>query len=99
MFCIIAWVSVYVLQGSFSLFLKQVIQHHDFFLDKCLRECLLLLPELLKVSSGCLTWSFRVLNWLLMTKPLGNPLNTYIITKWEIPVVEPRRDSEFGISM
>jgi len=30
--------------------LKQVIQHHDFFLDKCLRECLLLLPELLKVS-------------------------------------------------
>ena len=31
-------------------YLKQVIQHHDFFLDKCLRECLLLLPELLKVS-------------------------------------------------
>ena len=30
--------------------LKQVIQQHDFFLDKCLRECLLLLPELLKVS-------------------------------------------------
>ena len=32
------------------LFLKQVVQHHDFFLDKCLRECLLLLPEVLKVS-------------------------------------------------
>jgi hypothetical protein len=34
--------------------LKQVIQHHDFFLDKCLRECLLLLPELLKVSFSLL---------------------------------------------
>ena len=32
------------------LFRSQVVQHHDFFLDKCLRECLLLLPEVLKVS-------------------------------------------------
>ena len=31
------------------IFLEQVIQHYDFFLDKCLRECLLLLPKLLKV--------------------------------------------------
>lgn len=30
-------------------FMQQVIQYHDLFLDKCLRECLLLLPELLKV--------------------------------------------------
>lgn len=30
--------------------MKQVIQYHDFFLEKCLRECLLLLPELLKVG-------------------------------------------------
>ncbi|KAE8650096.1 gamma-tubulin complex component 2 [Cucumis sativus] len=28
--------------------IDEVIQHHDFFLDKCLRECLLLLPQLLK---------------------------------------------------
>lgn len=27
----------------------QVLQYHDFFLDKCLRECLLLSPVLLKV--------------------------------------------------
>ncbi|KAJ0080147.1 hypothetical protein Patl1_23964 [Pistacia atlantica] len=26
--------------------IDEVIQHHDFFLDKCLRECLLLSPEL-----------------------------------------------------
>ncbi|GAB4835355.1 Gamma-tubulin complex component 2 [Ancistrocladus abbreviatus] len=28
--------------------IDEVIQYHDLFLDKCLRECLLLLPELLK---------------------------------------------------
>lgn len=28
--------------------IDEVIQHHDFFLDKCLRGCLLLLPEFLK---------------------------------------------------
>ncbi|OWM86160.1 hypothetical protein CDL15_Pgr010984 [Punica granatum] len=28
--------------------IDEVIRHHDFFLEKCLRECLLLLPELLK---------------------------------------------------
>ncbi|PKI66930.1 hypothetical protein CRG98_012693 [Punica granatum] len=31
--------------------IDEVIRHHDFFLEKCLRECLLLLPELLKVNS------------------------------------------------
>ncbi|KAA8522918.1 hypothetical protein F0562_009341 [Nyssa sinensis] len=34
------------LQAAKSI--DEVIQHHDFFLDKCLRECLLLLPVLLK---------------------------------------------------
>lgn len=29
--------------------MMQVLQYHDFFLDKCLRECLLLSPVLLKV--------------------------------------------------
>ncbi|KAH9698236.1 gamma-tubulin complex component 2 [Citrus sinensis] len=29
--------------------IDEVIQHHDFFLDKCLRECLLHLPDLLKL--------------------------------------------------
>ncbi|XP_068662171.1 gamma-tubulin complex component 2 [Aristolochia californica] len=28
--------------------IDEVIQYHDFFLEKCLKECLLLLPELLK---------------------------------------------------
>ncbi|XP_030472252.1 gamma-tubulin complex component 2 [Syzygium oleosum] len=28
--------------------IDEVIQHHDYFLEKCLRECLLLLPGLLK---------------------------------------------------
>ena len=32
-----------------AFFILQVIQHHDFFLDKCLRGCLLLLPDVLKV--------------------------------------------------
>ncbi|GMH10350.1 hypothetical protein Nepgr_012191 [Nepenthes gracilis] len=34
------------LQSAKSI--DEVIQCHDYFLDKCLRECLLLLPELLK---------------------------------------------------
>ncbi|KAB2608405.1 hypothetical protein D8674_011573 [Pyrus ussuriensis x Pyrus communis] len=33
--------------------IDEVIQHHDLFLDKCLRGCLLLLPEFLKVSQYC----------------------------------------------
>lgn len=38
------------------VYLWQVIQYHDFFLQKCLKECLLLLPELLKVRN----WRFSV---------------------------------------
>ncbi|RVW46556.1 Gamma-tubulin complex component 2 [Vitis vinifera] len=41
--------------------IDEVIQFHDFFLDKCLRECLLLLPELLKkverLKSLCLQYT------------------------------------------
>lgn len=41
--------------------IDEVIQFHDFFLDKCLRECLLLLPELLKkverLKSLCLQYA------------------------------------------
>lgn len=40
----------------FDSFLGQVIQYHDFFLDKCLRECLLLSPALLKVSYDFQSW-------------------------------------------
>nr|VDD19173.1 unnamed protein product [Brassica rapa] len=36
------------LQSTRSI--DEVIQHHDFFLDKCLRGCFLLLPDVLKVS-------------------------------------------------
>ncbi|XP_043721801.1 gamma-tubulin complex component 2 isoform X1 [Telopea speciosissima] len=40
--------------------IDEVIQYHDFFLDKCLKECLLLLPELLKkverLKSICLQY-------------------------------------------
>ncbi|KAH9698245.1 gamma-tubulin complex component 2 [Citrus sinensis] len=45
----------------------QVIQHHDFFLDKCLRECLLHLPDLLKVErlkSLCLQYAAAT-QWLI----------------------------------
>ncbi|XP_027906084.1 gamma-tubulin complex component 2 isoform X2 [Vigna unguiculata] len=48
--------------------IDEVIQHHDFFLDKCLRECLLLLPELLKkvekLKSMCLQYSAAT-QWLI----------------------------------
>ncbi|XP_052186316.1 gamma-tubulin complex component 2 isoform X2 [Diospyros lotus] len=41
--------------------IDEVIQYHDFFLQKCLRECLLLLPELLKkverLKSICLQYA------------------------------------------
>ncbi|KAH9698246.1 gamma-tubulin complex component 2 [Citrus sinensis] len=46
----------------------QVIQHHDFFLDKCLRECLLHLPDLLKkverLKSLCLQYAAAT-QWLI----------------------------------
>ncbi|XP_048322401.2 gamma-tubulin complex component 2 isoform X2 [Ziziphus jujuba] len=48
--------------------IDEVIQHHDFFLDKCLRECLLLLPELLKkvekLKSLCLQYAAAT-QWLI----------------------------------
>ncbi|XP_078447236.1 spc97 / Spc98 family of spindle pole body (SBP) component [Wolffia australiana] len=50
------------LQSAKSI--DEVIQYHDFFLDKCLRECLLLLPHLLKkierLKSLCLQYSAAV---------------------------------------
>lgn len=54
------------LQSANSI--DEVIQHHDFFLDKCLRECLLLLPELLKkverLKSMCLQYAAAT-QWLI----------------------------------
>lgn len=48
--------------------IDEVIQHHDFFLDKCLRECLLLLPELIKkvekLKSLCLQYAAAT-QWLI----------------------------------
>ncbi|KAF3454263.1 hypothetical protein FNV43_RR04710 [Rhamnella rubrinervis] len=48
--------------------IDEVIQHHDFFLDKCLRECLLLLPKLLKkvekLKSLCLQYAAAT-QWLI----------------------------------
>ncbi|KAF1895789.1 hypothetical protein Lal_00037905 [Lupinus albus] len=54
------------LQSANSI--DEVIQHHDIFLDKCLRECLLLLPELLKkverLKSMCLQYAATT-QWLI----------------------------------
>ncbi|KAG2696958.1 hypothetical protein I3760_07G084600 [Carya illinoinensis] len=54
------------LQSAKSI--DEVIQHHDFFLDKCLRECLLLLPDLLKkverLKSLCLQYAAAT-QWLV----------------------------------
>ncbi|XP_062082165.1 gamma-tubulin complex component 2 [Humulus lupulus] len=54
------------LQSAKSI--DEVIQHHDFFLDKCLRECLLLLPELLKkvekLKSLCVQYAAAT-QWLI----------------------------------
>ncbi|KAK9281856.1 hypothetical protein L1049_004762 [Liquidambar formosana] len=48
--------------------IDEVIQFHDFFLEKCLRECLLLLPELLKkvekLKSLCLQYAAAT-QWLI----------------------------------
>ncbi|XP_024043867.1 gamma-tubulin complex component 2 isoform X2 [Citrus sinensis] len=48
--------------------IDEVIQHHDFFLDKCLRECLLHLPDLLKkverLKSLCLQYAAAT-QWLI----------------------------------
>ncbi|OIW21245.1 hypothetical protein TanjilG_31174 [Lupinus angustifolius] len=54
------------LQSANSI--DEVIQYHDLFLDKCLRECLLLLPELLKkverLKSMCLQYAATT-QWLI----------------------------------
>ncbi|XP_048226001.1 gamma-tubulin complex component 2 isoform X2 [Ricinus communis] len=48
--------------------IDEVIQYHDMFLDKCLRECLLLSPELLKkverLKSLCLQYAAAT-QWLI----------------------------------
>lgn len=48
--------------------IDEVLQHHDFFLDKCLRECLLRLPQLLKkverLKSLCLQYAAAA-QWLI----------------------------------
>ncbi|EPS65043.1 tubulin gamma complex-associated protein, partial [Genlisea aurea] len=48
--------------------IDEVIEHHDFFLDKCLRECLLLSPVLLKklekMKLLCLQYASAV-HWLI----------------------------------
>eukprot|EP00268_Persea_americana_P040794 TRINITY_DN4059_c0_g1_i2.p1 TRINITY_DN4059_c0_g1~~TRINITY_DN4059_c0_g1_i2.p1 ORF type:complete len:721 (-),score=119.90 TRINITY_DN4059_c0_g1_i2:271-2433(-) len=48
--------------------IDEVIQHHDFFLEKCLKECLLLLPQLLKkvekLKSICLQYAAAI-QWLI----------------------------------
>ncbi|KAL5134134.1 Gamma-tubulin complex component 2 [Glycine soja] len=64
------------LQSAKSI--DEVIQHHDFFLDKCLRECLLLLPELLKkverLKSMCLQYAAAT-QWLISSSiELHNPV-------------------------
>ncbi|KAL5193745.1 Gamma-tubulin complex component 2 [Glycine soja] len=63
------------LQSANSI--DEVIQQHDFFLDKCLRECLLLLPELLKkverLKSMCLQYAAAT-QWLISSSiELHNP--------------------------
>ncbi|OMP03754.1 Spc97/Spc98 [Corchorus capsularis] len=66
--------------------IDEVIQYHDFFLDKCLRECLLLLPELLKkvekLKSLCLQYAAAT-QWL-------------ISSSIDIPKLEEESDSSLG---
>uniref|UniRef100_A0A7N0ZTG9 Gamma-tubulin complex component n=1 Tax=Kalanchoe fedtschenkoi TaxID=63787 RepID=A0A7N0ZTG9_KALFE len=53
--------------------IDEVIHYHDFFLDKCLRECLLLLPVLLKkverLMSICLQYAAAT-QWLISSSVL-----------------------------
>ncbi|OMO53992.1 Spc97/Spc98 [Corchorus olitorius] len=66
--------------------IDEVIQYHDFFLDKCLKECLLLLPELLKkvekLKSLCLQYAAAT-QWL-------------ISLSIDIPKLEEESDSSLG---
>uniref|UniRef100_A0A0D3EES8 Gamma-tubulin complex component n=1 Tax=Brassica oleracea var. oleracea TaxID=109376 RepID=A0A0D3EES8_BRAOL len=43
----------------------EVIQHHDFFLDKCLRGCLLLLPDVLKKMEKLKSVCLQYAEWLI----------------------------------
>ncbi|TYJ49124.1 hypothetical protein E1A91_A01G112900v1 [Gossypium mustelinum] len=66
--------------------IDEVIQHHDFFLDKCLKECLLLLPELIqkveKLKSLCLQYAAAT-QWL-------------ISSSIDIPKLDEQSDGSFG---
>jgi gamma-tubulin complex component 2 len=48
--------------------IDEVMQHHDYFLDRCLKECLLLWPEILqkveKLKSICLQYAAAI-QWLI----------------------------------
>ncbi|XP_058071510.1 gamma-tubulin complex component 2-like isoform X10 [Magnolia sinica] len=56
--------------------IDEVIQHHDFFLKKCLKECLLLLPQLLKkvekLKSICLQYAAAI-QWLVPSLYIPKP--------------------------
>ncbi|KAI4305390.1 hypothetical protein L6164_028760 [Bauhinia variegata] len=74
--------------------IDEVIQHHDFFLDKCLRECLLLLPELLKkvekLKSMCLQYAAAT-QWLISSsikihspeEPIDDSIGTKKTKQWK----------------
>uniref|UniRef100_A0A0A9GN04 Gamma-tubulin complex component n=1 Tax=Arundo donax TaxID=35708 RepID=A0A0A9GN04_ARUDO len=59
--------------------IDEVIQIHDFFLQKCLKECLLLLPELLvkveKLKALCLQYATSI-QLLIPSIEVANPENT-----------------------
>ncbi|CAK9146768.1 unnamed protein product [Ilex paraguariensis] len=65
--------------------IDEVIQHHDFFLEKCLRECLLLSPVLLKkverLKLICLQYAVAT-QWLITSSidiPKAGIENTRVI--------------------
>jgi gamma-tubulin complex component 2 len=59
--------------------IDEVIQIHDFFLQKCLKECLLLLPELLvkieKLKALCLQYATSI-QLLIPSIDVAKPENT-----------------------
>lgn len=73
--------------------IDEVIQYHDFFLDKCLRECLLLSPVLLKklekMKSICLQYAAAA-QWLItysvdIPKTDSHAVDKYKLLKLRIP--------------
>eukprot|EP00262_Sarcandra_glabra_P005396 TRINITY_DN16927_c0_g1_i2.p1 TRINITY_DN16927_c0_g1~~TRINITY_DN16927_c0_g1_i2.p1 ORF type:complete len:676 (-),score=109.98 TRINITY_DN16927_c0_g1_i2:217-2073(-) len=66
--------------------IDEVIQYHDFFLEKCLKECLLLLPQLLKkvekLKSICLQYAAA---------------SQWLIPSCYIPKLEIANDDSFGM--